>query len=289
MADLVLLVLTLLWGTTFHYVKAVLAVTSTGVFLVARFTAAALALALAWLATRDQAGRALVRDGAILGGLMLLGFALQTLGLEHTSPSRSAFLTALSVLIVPFLARFSLGRPVRAASWAGVALAVVGLALLTRPWSGEVGAAVRLGDALSAACAAAFALYIAYVSEWSPRHPLVPLVLVQVLVTLAGAAAILPFQGVAVAPGGGARLAATAAFTGIVMTAGAILVMSWAQRRTSAVRAALIYALEPVAAALFSQAMGGERLGAGDWAGGGLVVLGVVAAEAGGALAERKG
>jgi drug/metabolite transporter (DMT)-like permease len=292
-ADLALLALTLLWGTTFQLVKAVLLVASPGVFLLARFAFAALALGVAWLATRDRVDRALLRDGARLGLFMLLGFGLQTVGLEHTTPARSAFLTALSVLIVPFLARFALGRPVRAAAWVGVALAVAGLALLTRPFSAEVGAAVRLGDALSAGCAVAFALHITFVSEWSPRHPLVPLVLVQVLVTFLGVALLVPFvvplQGATLAAGGAGRLAATAAYTGVAMTAGAVLVMSWAQPRTTAVRAALIYALEPVAAALFSQLVGGEALGAADWAGGALVVLGVVAGEVGGALGPRPG
>jgi drug/metabolite transporter (DMT)-like permease len=72
------------------------------------------------------------------------------------------------------------------------------------------------------------------------------------------------------------------------MTAGAFFVMNWAQRHTTAVRAALIYSLEPLAAALFSHVYGGEPLGPMDWAGGGLIVLAVVAGEVGGALETRR-
>jgi drug/metabolite transporter (DMT)-like permease len=79
----------------------------------------------------------------------------------------------------------------------------------------------------------------------------------------------------------------TVAFTGLVMTAGAFFVMSWAQRRTSAVRAALIFSLEPVAAALFSHFVGGESLRPSDWVGGALIVAGVVTSEVGGALQAR--
>jgi drug/metabolite transporter (DMT)-like permease len=286
-ADLALLVLTLAWGTTFHFVKGVLAVASPGAFLVARYAAAALPLALVRLAVRARRSPGLWRDGGVLGLLGLAGFVLQTIGLRYTTPARSAFLTGLSVLVVPFVARFALGRAVRAASWMGVALAVAGLALLTRPFGEGIAAEVRLGDALTAACALAFALQIVLTSEWSPRHDLAPFVLAQVAAGLAGALLLLPLEAVLVDPAGLPRLAATALFTGVPMTAGAFFVMAWAQRRTTAVRAALIFSLEPVSAALFSHFYGGEPLSGLDWAGGALVVAGVVVGEAGGALGRR--
>jgi drug/metabolite transporter (DMT)-like permease len=286
-ADLALLVLTILWGTTFHFVKRVLEVASPGVFLAARFGVAALVLALAWLASRARPGVRFLRHGLVLGAIMLLGFVLQTFGLRGTTPARSGFLTGLSVVIVPLVAHFAMGRRVRPSSWAGVALAVAGLALLTRPFADGVDAAVRVGDALTVGCAVAFALQIVLISEWSPRHPLVPFVLVQVLVTFAGAVLLLPLEGPFLRAGGLARLAATAVFTGVAMTACAFFVMNWAQRRTTAVRAALIYSLEPVVAALFSHWYGGEPLAAAEWAGGALIVVGVVAGELGGPQAPE--
>ena len=264
--------------------KGVLAVASPGVFLAARFAAATAALALVRLARRDPPSPGLWRHGGILGLLVLVGLVLQTVGLRYTTPARSAFLTGLSVLVVPFVARFAYGRAVRAASWAGVALAVAGLGLLTRPLGEGISAAIRLGDALTALCAVAFALQIVLTSEWSPRHPLAPFVLVQVATGLAGTLLLLPLDAPRLDPGSLPRVAATALFTGVPMTAGAFYVMAWAQRRTTAVRAALIFSLEPVAAALFSYFYGGEPLGAADWAGGALVVLGVVVGEVGSAL-----
>jgi drug/metabolite transporter (DMT)-like permease len=286
-ADLALLVLTVGWGTTFVFVKEVLAVASPGVFLVARFAAAVAALAAVRLARPAPASPGVWRDGGILGLLVLAGLVLQTAGLRYTTPARSGFLTGLSVLIVPFVARFALRRAVRPSAWAGVSLAVLGLALLTRPFGGGLDAAVRLGDALTAACALAFALQIVLTSEWSPRHPLAPFVLAQVAVGLVGALLLLPLDAPRLDEGGLPRLAATALFTGVGMTAFAFLVMAWAQRRTSAVRAALIFSLEPVFAALFSHLRGAEALSAADWAGGALVVLGVVVGEVGGALERR--
>lgn len=287
MADLSLLVLTLFWGTTFTVVKEALAIASPGVFLAARFGTAAAVLAAVALWRRDRVGPSFARHAALLGSFMLGGFVLQTIGLHHTTPSRSGFLTGLAVLVVPFLGKFLLGRTVKPASWVGVALAVIGLALLTRPFAEDISASVRLGDLLTAGCAVAFALQIVYTSEWSPRHPLVPLTLAQVAITLAGALLLAAVEQRAFDPARAPAFAGAVVFTGVFMTAGAFFVMNWGQRHTTAIRAALIFALEPVVAALFSHYVGGEPLGPWDWAGGGLIVLAVVAGELGAALEGR--
>lgn len=223
-----------------------------------------------------------MRDGALLGGAMAAGFILQTLGLRHTTPSRSAFLTGMAVLFVPFLSRSLHGRRVPPWAWAGVALAVAGTAVLH---ADAVAGEVRLGDLLTLGCALAYAFQIVWTTEFSPRHPLALLTLLQILVTLAGSALLLPLEPPRLA--GGAALWGTVAFTGLAMTAGAIFVMNWAQRRLSAVRAGLIYALEPVTASLFSWHFGGEVLGRGQLLGGALIVAGVLVGELGGALAAR--
>ena len=287
MADLALLVLTLFWGTTFSLVKEALEGASVSVFLSLRFGVAAAVIAAVWAVRQDRVGPRLLGHGALLGLAMLAGFWLQTLGLRHTTPSRSAFITGLSVLIVPFIARFHLGRRVRLASWAGVALAVVGLLVLTRPFGEATPPEVRLGDLLTFGCALAFAFQIVFTAEWSPRHPLAPFVGLQVAVTLAGALLSILVEGARLAPASPVRFAGVVAFTGVVMTAGAFFVMNWAQRHTTAVRAALIFSLEPVTAALFSAWYWKEPLGPFELAGGGLIVLGVVLGEVGGALEDR--
>jgi drug/metabolite transporter (DMT)-like permease len=285
-ADLALLVLTLFWGTTFLLVKNALAGTSAGVFLLLRFAVASAAVGLVWLLRRDRVTPGLWRHGLLLGLAMFGGFAFQTLGLRFTTPARSGFLTGLSVLIVPFIARFLLRRRVNGFAWVGVALATVGLLALTRPFGGAITAAVRLGDALTVGCAVAYAFQIVFTSEWSPRHPLAGIVFLQVATTLVLSALLLPLEPVRLAAT--PALAGTVLFTGLGMTAAAFFIMNWAQRHTTAVRAALIFSLEPVAAALFSNVVGGEPLGAWDLVGGALIVLGVVAGEVGGAVAARR-
>jgi drug/metabolite transporter (DMT)-like permease len=287
MADAVLVLLTLLWGTTFSLVKEALVGTSAGVFVALRFTLALAVLGAVWLVTRARITPGLWRDGLRLGLAMLGGFGLQTEGLRYTTAAHSAFITGSSVLLVPFIARVQYRRRIAASGWAGAALALWGILLLTRPWSAETGGDLKLGDLLTFGCALANAYLILFTSDVSARHGLVPLTAVEVAVTLAGALVAVALEPIRVTPG--APLAGVVAFTGIFMTAGAMLVMNWAQRRTSAVRAALIYSIEPVAAAIFAHFYAGDTLGPFDWVGGGLVLAGVVTGEAGAAWAASRG
>ena len=206
---------------------------------------------------------------------------LQTVGLAGTTPARSAFLTASYVFIVPLLGLAAFGeRPGRGVG-AGAVLATVGLALLTRP---EVTAAVRRGDVLSALCALGFAVHILALGRLAGRASAADLALTQVVAAGGFAlAASLLVDGAAGVPAALARLDAGAwagiAFLGAGCTALAYFVQTWAQRRTPAARAALIFTLEPAVAALVSVALGRERLGWSEVLGGGLILAGVILAE----------
>jgi drug/metabolite transporter (DMT)-like permease len=285
-ADLALLVLTLVWGTTFTLVKRVLdAGTSPGAFLSLRFGLAAAVLGAIWLLRRTRPTPGLWRDGGLLGLAMFAGFALQTFGLRYTTPARSGFITGLAVVVVPLIAKFLQGRRVGGPAWTGVALAVTGLAMLTRPFSDDRSVIVQFGDFLTLGCAIAYAFQIVWTSEFSRRHSLVGLTFVQIAVTFLGSLLLLAFEPIRVVPSG--ELLGTVLFTSLAMTVGAFFVMNWAQRHTTAVRAAIIYALEPASAAVFSHLVTGEVLPALGLAGGGLIMLGVVVAEVGGALQAR--
>jgi drug/metabolite transporter (DMT)-like permease len=280
-ADLALLGITLLWGVSFTVTKDLLEDLPTPTLLALRFALAAAAL----LALRPRAlalaGAGAWRAGLALGAILYGSFVLQTLGLAGTTPARSAFLTASYVFLVPLLGyafgRERVGRGVAI----GALLATAGLALLTRP---EVTAEVRRGDVLSALCALGFAVHILGLGRVAGRVPAGPLALTQIL----GASALALLAGLlhdpaALAPAAFTRVGAGAwagiAFLGLGCTALAYFVQTWAQSRTSAARAALIFALEPAFAALVSVALGREHLGIAELAGGGLIVAGVVVSE----------
>src|SRR3954447_26083861 len=97
-ADLALIGVTVIWGTTFVVVKAALADISTFAFLALRFAVAAVALGLVYrLAIRRNA----IVPGLLAGTLLFTAYVFQTLGLELTTPSKSAFLTGLAIPMVP--------------------------------------------------------------------------------------------------------------------------------------------------------------------------------------------
>ena len=225
-----------------------------------------------------------LRRGAVLGVFLFFGFVLQTVGLVTTTPARSAFITGLYVVLVPVVGWLVFRRRARFTSWVGVGLAAVGLRYLT---GADVGVAQGLstGDVLTLGCAVAYTFHILFTERYAPRTGVVALGAVQ-LWMVAGLSALC-------VPVAGARVTWTPAFLGAVAFCGllasalSICVQTWAQARTTAVRVAIICCLEPVFTAVYSVALDYEQLGAREWAGGALIVLGVLVAELGGHLLER--
>ena len=189
------------------------------------------------------------------------------------------------MLLVPFVGLVLFRKWPSPPVLLGVALAVAGLWFLTGGISGSGGATAK-GDLLTIACAVVFAFYIVLLEPAARVHRSTPLVAVQLWVVALLALVALPFvpRHLTASP----ALWWAVLYTGVLSTAVCLLAQTWAQARTSAVRAALIFALEPVFAAIWSVALGRERLGSRELAGGTLIVLGIVAAELGGALWARR-
>lgn len=148
-ADLALLFITLIWGATFPVVKGALADVSPFLFLAVRFLLAGALFALLFRKKIFPLDLPTLRAGAALGLFLFLGFAFQTYGLVYTSASRSAFMTSLLVLWVPFISLFVEKERPAAALWAAIGVAMAGMWFLNRPEAG----ALNRGDWLSVACA----------------------------------------------------------------------------------------------------------------------------------------
>jgi drug/metabolite transporter (DMT)-like permease len=272
-ADAALAGVVLVWGTTFVIVQRALQDASTLLFLAMRFTLAAVALALVFRGIRWS--RAALEAGAWCGAALFAGFLLQTAGLRYTTPSKSAFITGLSVVFVPLLAAVFERRLPTRVEVAGVASATFGLALMTldlRTLS------MGYGDLLTLGCAAAYAVHILLVSHFTPRVGYRPVAVGQV-----ATAATLALAGFWWAEPPMARwtpaLLGAVALTGLLATAVAFSVMAWAQQHTSVVHTALIFSLEPVFAAAFSYPLSGEVLPPRGMAGAAMILGGVLLVE----------
>lgn len=294
-ADLMLLLVTMIWGTTFVIVKDTIVSMRPLTFLAVRFFIAGVVL-LIWLAARKlwqrSAGkhgrpenprrpadgpaclRALYIGGTLTGIFLLFSYVTQTLGLVTVSAGKAAFITGLYVVMVPIASQFMSGSRPDLPSSVGVFLATVGLGLMSLKLPFEVAP----GDFLVFLCAVGFAVQILLVDAYSPHVDPVAFAAVQLLVVAAGAflaALVLEWPLYVPDHAWGAIL-----FTAIPATSIAFLVQTAMQRYTSPTHAALIFSAEPVFGALFAWLWAGEVLSLREIAGAVFIVLGMVASEA---------
>lgn len=277
-ADLVLVFITLIWGATFVVVKHALPGASTLLFLTLRFTLAALVLAALYRGHFTESGprRNLALRGGVAAGLVLIvAYYFQTQGLRFTTPSKSAFITGLSVVLVPLLAALVHRILPSLSEVVGVLTATAGLAMMTVRWEDL---RIEKGDALTMVCALGFAVHILIVGRYSAAGGFAVLSVTQIATAaLAGWGTFwwLETPHIAWSPG----LAAALAVTALLATALAFTAMAWAQQHTSPTHTALIFALEPVFAWFTSWLVEGETLGRTAAAGAALILAGVLLVE----------
>jgi drug/metabolite transporter (DMT)-like permease len=281
---MMLLAVTLVWGSTFVVVKQTLDDIRPLAYLAVRFAVACLLLLPWYWRGIVRGGRALLSQGAIIGVFLFLGYAFQTTGLQWTTAGKAGFITGMSVVIVPLLSVALLKQAPRADSVAGVGLAVVGLAVLTLKDS----LVPDRGDLFVLACAACFAMHIITVCKYAGRAGAAEagaLATVQIGVAsvLAAAASAVAERSYWQATGGLAGIPAVAwpaiLGTAAFATSGAFLAQNLAQRHTTPTHTALIFSMEPVFAAVFAFLLAGETLGARGVAGGALMLAGMLVAE----------
>jgi drug/metabolite transporter (DMT)-like permease len=269
MAQLALLLTTLVWGATFTATKLALNEVLPFLFLLLRFLLGTVLTVVFVAALRRplHRDRNTIRMSLIATVFLILGYSLQTVGLQYTTATNSAFITALYVILVPlFLLRFG------AQTWGAAVLAVAGLWLLVNPT-----VSANLGDLLTLGCAAAFAGHICLLETYTRKSDPVSFFVWQLLfVTLA----FVPLT--AAESSGPIHLSATPtllmalAVTGVLAT-GAFAVQIWAQRLLPAQQVALIYSFEPAFAAWLAWYFLDERLTVSGWIGSLLVLIALVA------------
>jgi len=272
--EIALVLVTMLWGSTFLIIHIAMQHSGPLFFVGLRFTIAGLMALL--LFRKHMAGitRLEVGAGIAIGCALFLGYFLQTEGLRTITSSQSAFITALYVPIVPLLQWAVLKRPPGLMSWIGVALAFSGLILLAGPEAGAL--SFSPGEVATLAGAVAIAAEIILIGLFAKRVDSRRVTFVQLLTAGLVSFALMPMMGESI-PAFSWLWAGAAIGLGL---ASAIiqLTMNWAQKSVSPTRATVIYAGEPVWGGIVGR-LAGDRLPALALAGAALIVAGVLASE----------
>lgn len=272
-ALLVLVVVTAVWGVTFVQVKDAVAVYPLLGFFGLRFAIGSAVLAVPGLPRVGSLGARGACAAAALGSLIGLGYALQTAGLERTSVSATGFITGMQTVLTPLFALLIFRVRARPGVWVGIVLTTIGLALLAGIHRGHA-----VGDLLVLAGAVAYAVQIALMERYAPRYDALAFTFVEMAVVCVGFLVVAAAAGDLPAPHGWTVWGALIV-TGLFATAFAFLAQTWAQRRLTAARTALAFALEPAWAALFGVTLAGDRLAAIGWLGCAVIFSGIVVAE----------
>lgn len=272
--EAVLIFITMIWGGTFLVVHQAMTVSGPFFFVGLRFATAALALLLFSLPVLRGLTWLEVKAGCFVGLTIMVGYGLQTMGLQTISSSKSAFITAMYVPIVPLLQWLFLRRLPGIMSWCGILLAFCGLLLLSGPDNASL--SFSIGEIFTLVSALAIAAEIILISAYAGKVNVRRVTVIQL-----GSASLLSFammvpMGESIPPISD-RLLFSAVGLGLA-SAMIQVTMNWAQKSVSPTRATVIYAGEPVWAGIVGR-MAGERLPGLALLGGALIVLGVIVSE----------
>jgi drug/metabolite transporter (DMT)-like permease len=276
LVDLSLVAIALIWGATFVLVKRALADVSTLLFLTLRFAIATLTLAL--LFHREFRGANLarsLRSGVIAGVFLFSGYVLQTSGLRYTSASKAGFITGLYIPLVPLFSAMIYRRMPQLLEVAGVATAFCGLTLMTVQRDlFDIGR----GDLMVAGCAVAYSFHILVLGRFAKQTEAGILALTQIATcAILGGATFWWAEPVRIRWTPSVVIAL--AVTGLLATALAFFIQSWAQRWSSPTRTALIFSMEPVFAWVTSFVVAGELLSRRGTLGAALILAGIILVE----------
>ncbi|MEK3934986.1 DMT family transporter [Sporosarcina sp. FSL W7-1349] len=245
--ELALLVTAIIWGSGFVASAVALEHYTPYQILAARFFIGALLLGVVFAKKLKGIRKSTLLKGAALGFFLYVAFALQTVGLQYTTPSKNAFLTAVNVVIVPFLGWLIYKRKIDWYELSGAVLALIGVALLSLQFSAEV----NVGDVLTLFCAVGFAFHIFFTARFVKEEDPVLLTLLQMATASVIGFVVVLFRGetgFSMDPNGALPLLYLAVFS----TTLAFLLQTIAQKFISDTKAAIILATESFWGMVFS-------------------------------------
>ena len=258
-AEIILLGVVVIWGYTFPVIKDVLNRIPPFTFLTYRFF---LAVSIIYLLFRNHFRRIdfqTIRNGFLIGLFLFLGYFGQTVGTQFTTAIKTAFITGISVILVPIIAFFWIQEKLHRNAVIGVILAMTGLWLMNS--NGTI-YHINIGDSLVFLGAIGFALYIITVDIYTKKFDYVQLVFIQLsTVFLLSFLAAVFYEKEALNFFYPSSVWWAVVINGIFATALAFYLQNRFQQYSTPTKIAIIFSAEPVFGALFSYFLLGETIG----------------------------
>jgi len=277
-ADLSLLFVAIIWGSTFIIVKQSVEYIPVFSFLFMRFALAGMLLIFINAPKLKAIDKGVLTDGMMLGIALFLAYAFQTFALTVTSASITAFITGLFVVFVPVLSSIFLKKLPRQEAMIGVVFATIGLAFITL--QGKF--FVSFGEFLAFVCAFFIAIHIILTDKLSRRNDFGLLTMVQVNMVALFSLIFSLFLDPCVIPRHfNNQLIFSLIINSVFATVVAFVIQTSMQKHTTPTKAAIIFIMEPVSSAFFSYWIGGELLTAKQYVGTSFILLAMVFTEAG--------
>ena len=273
-AEFYLLGIVIIWGSTFAIIKGILDQILPFTLLAYRFFLATFVLYLIfWKRIKENIDKTTLKKGSLIGIFLFMGYAFQTVGLKYTTATKTGFITGLSVVLVPIISYFFIKEKINRNSVIGVILAFIGLWFLNY----GSGFSFNLGDFLVLLCAVSFAMHIISVGLYAKKVDYVPLVIIQLTIVfvLCLLMAII-FERPALHLSYSFDVWWPIILTGVFATALAFYMQNRFQRYSTATKTAIIFSGEPIFAAVFAYFLLGEKVGLIAWAGGLLIIFGMI-------------
>ena len=254
-ADLSLALVAIIWGTGFVASQMALdANLAPFQIMTYRFLISSILMVVLFWKEFRKIKIATFKAGALIGCFLFIAFAFQTIGLQYTTPSKNAFITATNVVIVPFLYWILAKKRPDKYSAIGAFLTIIGISFLTL----EGSFTIKSGDLLTLVCALGFAMHITSIGYYAQKHNPIQLTIVQMIVAfiLSMIAQLFTKNASPITSKG----IMSVMYLGVVSTTIAFLIQNVAQKYTSATKTAIILSTEAVFGTLASVILLGEKL-----------------------------
>lgn len=287
--EIALLIITVIWGATFPIIKESLNDSTPFIFVAVRFSIASILILPFFLSKVRLLNKETLKAGLVLGVLMFGGFVTQTIGLNHTTATKSGFITGSVVVMIPFLQFYMEKKiPTKGAIF-GTILVFIGLLFLSSGGNDlisfitDLGGSFNFGDFMTLVCAIIFAHYVVYIDIYTNKYEFIFLFSLQIFTT--AILGILSASFIGISDFGEIRFVLTESlifgllYTGILATVVNIGIQTKFQKLITPTKAGIIYSFEPIFAAVFAFFLLNEKISNFGFIGMGLIFFGLISSE----------